>query len=176
MNLRTTNLHWPMANGRNAPSFRRAFTLIEIMIVVAIMGLIAAMGLPALMKVIQKEGMRKALSDVTDVCASARARAILLNQTIAVTFHPAARSFSVEGGGAPGGGLLVSSSALPDGVEFAMLDINQQDFSASEWGKVRFFPNGTSDELTVVLHDKDAWHKITLEFATGMATVSDVDR
>ena len=68
--------------------FRRAFTLVEIMIVVAIIGLIAAMGLPAIIKVLQKEGMRKAISDVTDVLASARAKAIVSQKTVAVIFHP----------------------------------------------------------------------------------------
>ena len=57
-----------------------------------------------------------------------------------------------------------------------MLDINLQDIGASEWARVRFFPNGTSDEMTIVLHDRDDWRKITLEFSTGLATVSDVDR
>ena len=156
--------------------FRRAYTLIEIMVVVAIIGLVAAMGLPAILKAVQKEGMRKALGDLTDVCASARAKAIFQNQTVAVVFHPVARTFEVEGGGAPGGGVLASSSALPDGVELAMLDINLQDYGAAEWAKVRFFPNGTSDEMTVVLHDRGEWHKITLEFSTGLATITDVDR
>jgi hypothetical protein len=41
---------------------------------------------------------------------------------------------------------------------------------------VRFFPNGTSDELTIVLHDRERWRKITLEFSTGLASVSDVDK
>jgi hypothetical protein len=30
--------------------------------------------------------------------------------------------------------------------------------------------------MTVVLHDKTDWRKITLEFSTGIASVSDVDR
>ena len=155
--------------------FTRAFTLIEIMVVVAIMGLVAAMGLPAMLKAVQREGMRKAVGDLLDVCTSARAKAILQNQKVAVVFHPADRTFSVQGGGA-GGGVLVSSSTLPDGVELAMLDINQQDFGASEWAKVWFFPNGTSDEMTLVLHDRDDWRKITLEFSTGLASVGDVER
>ena len=71
---------------------------------------------------------------------------------------------------------MVSSSTLPEGVEFAMLDINMMDFGAAETARVRFFPNGTSDEMTVVLHDHDDWRKITLEFSTGIASVSDVDR
>ncbi len=159
-----------------ASSLISAFTLIEIMIVVAIMGLIAAMGMPAISKALQKEGMRKAVSDVMDVCASARAKAIVANQTVAVTFHPGERSFSVEGGGPGSGSTYVSSSTLPTGVEFAMLDINQQDFGASEWTRVQFFPNGTCDEMTVVLHDRTSWRKITLEFSTGIASVSDVDK
>ena len=155
---------------------RRAFTLIEIMIVVAIMGLVAAMGLPSIMKALQKEGMRKALSDVTDVCASARAKAIFSHQTVGVVFHPGERSFAVEGGGPGGGSTYVHESKLPDDVELAILDINLQDFGASEWARVRFFPNGTSDEMRMVLHDHDDWRMIKLEFSTGLATVSDVDR
>jgi prepilin-type N-terminal cleavage/methylation domain-containing protein len=155
---------------------RRAFTLIEIMIVVAILGLVAAMGLPSILKVMQKEGMRKAISDVTDVCASARARAIFSGQTVAVTFHPGDKTFASEGGGAGHGSPWVHSSQLPGNVEIAMLDINQQDFSGSDYGRVRFFPNGTSDELTLVLHDRTDWRKISLEFSTALTRVSDVDR
>ena len=156
--------------------FLGAFTLIELMVVVAIIGLIAAMGLPSLMKAFEKDGMRKAVSDLTEVCASARAKAIFANATVAVVFHPGEKTFACEGGGPGKGSTYVSSSKLPDTVDFAMLDINLQDFGASEWARVRFFGNGTSDEMTVVLHDRLEWKKITLEFSTGLATVSEVDR
>jgi prepilin-type N-terminal cleavage/methylation domain-containing protein len=158
------------------PSFQRAFTLIEIMVVVAIMGMLAAVGLPSLTKALQREGMRKAVSEIIDVCASARAKAILQNQTVAVTFHPDEKSFAVEGGGPGKGATYVSSSKLPDGVDFMMLDINLQDCVQLEGARARFFPNGTSDEMTIVLRDRAEWKKITLEFATGIANVSQVDR
>jgi len=145
-----------------------AFTLIEVMIVVAIMGLIAAMGVPSILQSFRKDGMRKAVSDVQKVCADARADAILYNKTTAVVIRPPERQFGEEG--------AAESKTLPDGVEFAMVDINLQDYGASEWARVFFYPDGTSDEMTLVLHSSDDWRKITLEFSTGLATVSDVNR
>jgi prepilin-type N-terminal cleavage/methylation domain-containing protein len=141
---------------------RRAFTLIEMMIVVAIIGLVAAMGVPSILQALRKDGMHKAVSDVKDVLGTARARAIFSGQTTEVVFHPAEKS--------------IGSTALPDGVDIAMLDINLLDYGASEEARVRFYPNGTCDELTLVLHSRDEWEKITLEFSTALASVSPVTR
>jgi prepilin-type N-terminal cleavage/methylation domain-containing protein len=146
---------------------RAAFTLIEIMIVVGIIGLMAAIGVPSILQSLQKEGMRKAVNDVVDVCNDARAHAILSGQTTEVTFHPADKTFGSSGG---------KSATLPDGIDFAMLDINLQDRSQWDAAPVRFFPNGTCDEMTIVLHSPDDWRKITLEFSTAIPTVSDVDK
>jgi type II secretion system protein H len=151
----------------------RGFTLLEIMVVVAIMGMIMAMGVPSILAALKKDGMRKAVSDLQDVCFQARAQAIMQNHPVAVVFHPGERRFETEGGSAGAGGDKVTSSTLPAGVDFAMLDINLMDFSASEWCKCRFFPDGTSDEMTVVFHAKDQWRKFTLEFSTGLPTVTD---
>jgi prepilin-type N-terminal cleavage/methylation domain-containing protein len=141
---------------------RRAFTLIEMMIVVAIIGLVAAMGVPSILQALRKDGMRKAVSDVKEVLGNARARAIFSGKTTEVIFHPVEKR--------------LESAALPDGVDIAMLDINLLDFGASDEARVRFFSNGTCDELTLVLHSGDEWQKITLEFSTALASVSPVTR
>jgi len=166
----------PSARVPRGPRRLRAFTLIEVMIVVAIMGLIAAMGVPSILQTFRKEGMRKAMSDVMDVCGEARTRAILQNQTTAVVFYPPERRFGLEGAaeGVNKSSGRVTSATLPDGVEFAMLDINLQEYVASKWARVFFYPDGTSDEMTLVLLSQGDQKKITLEFSTALASVSDV--
>ena len=141
---------------------RRAFTLIEMMIVVAIIGLVAAMGAPSILQALRKNGMRKAVTEVKEALDNARARAIYSGQTTEVVFHPLEKS--------------IGSTTLPDGVDIAMLDINLLDYGASDGARVRFFPNGTCDELTLVLHSRDEWEKITLEFSTALASISPVTR
>ncbi len=138
---------------------RQAFTLIEIMIVVGIIGLMAAISAPSLLAMLQKDGMRKAVSDVTELLGDARAQAILKGQTTDVSFHPADNRLDSSTG---------KSVVLADGIAMEGIGINLMDFSETEVSRVHFFPNGTSDELTLVLHSGDDWRKITLEFSTAL--------
>lgn len=139
---------------------QRAFTLIEVMIVVAIIGLMAAISAPSLLSMLQKDGMRKAESDVIELLGDARAQAILKNETTTVSFHPADNRL---------GSSIGKSVILPQGVAMEGIGINLMDFSETEESRVRFFPNGTCDELTLVLHSGADWRQITLEFSTALA-------
>jgi prepilin-type N-terminal cleavage/methylation domain-containing protein len=139
---------------------RRAFTLIELMIVVGIIGLIAAMGVPSLLPMLRKEGMRKTLGDITELLGDARAAAILKGQKTYVSFRPADNQL---------GSSIGKSVTLPAGTAIEAIGINLMDFSQTEESRVWFYPNGTADELTLVLHSGTDWRKITLEFSTAIA-------
>jgi prepilin-type N-terminal cleavage/methylation domain-containing protein len=157
-----------------------AFTLIEIMMVVAIVGLVMTMGVPAILRAKQQEPMRKAVNDVMEICSHARAQAILHSVTMAVVFHPQSGQValaSVETAGPTGdskpsaGASSLNSAQFADSITLDMLDINLLEYKDADDARVRFFPNGTSDEMTLILHSGDQYRKITLEVTTGLASM-----
>ncbi len=161
------------------------FTLIELMVVIAIMGILFAIGVPGIFKVWRKESMRKATSDLMDACQNARALAILQDKKTALVFYPLQRRFQVEVASALKSPDEISLEAdqptqpvaakgmgaqLPDDVAIEMLDVNLHEYKEAPEVNVYFFPNGTCDEMTVVLHSTDdQWRKISLEITTGLA-------
>ena len=169
---------------KKIPFHPTAFTLIEIMVVVAIIGLMAAVGMPSIIRALQKDGMRKALSDVKDVCFTARQEAIVSKHKTAVVFFPQQGRFGLDGSVSANSTTTttnahtgkVTGSSLPDGIHFAMLDIFHKDFAESQWARVFFYPDGTSDETVIVLTGRGQTEKITLDYVTGTPVVSPVDR
>jgi prepilin-type N-terminal cleavage/methylation domain-containing protein len=91
------SLHFPTEAG--TPSTRSGFTLIEIMLVVGLMALIAATAVPNIYQLTKKEGLRRAVADLKDVCGNARARAIFSGQEVSVMFYPGERLFAISSGG-----------------------------------------------------------------------------
>jgi prepilin-type N-terminal cleavage/methylation domain-containing protein len=151
--------------------FRRAFTLIELMVVVAILGIILAMGAPTLYHVLKKEGFRKSVSDLMEACSAARARAILSQQITEIDFNPKEKSCQVSGGSEGGWGDWSTKAKFDDDVYVEMLDVNLSEYKDADYARVRFFPNGTSDEMTLIVRKGDEWRRISLELTTGLASL-----
>jgi len=177
-------------DSRRAGALRSAFTLLELMIVVAIMGTVLTMGVPIVYKMRHESALRKAVKDIIEVCSQARATAILQGKATCVVFHPREGTFAIQGGGSPsvqkpaaigsdfinsapkGSGL---SGQLSDRVAIDMLDVDLTEYKDAEEVKVWFYPNGVCDELTLILHgldmERDPIRAISLEVTTGLASV-----
>lgn len=151
----------------------RAFTLLELMVVVAIIGMIMAVGAPTLYKVLKKEGFRKAVGDMMDACSAARSRAILSQQTTELVFHPREKTCEVTGGASGGWGGWATKVNFGDDVTIEGLGVNWMDYTDSDVARVRFFPDGKCDEMELVLYDNKTGERrgITLELTTGLATL-----
>jgi prepilin-type N-terminal cleavage/methylation domain-containing protein len=176
------------------PKFRGtpAFTLVEIMIVVAILAIVLAAGIPAFVTAMRQEGMRRAVTEVTDACGFARAQAILHGRPAMLRIRPGEGVFEVPAGGRVDGegpgqneqggdyprngsmvGRMIYSARLPENVGIELLGVNFVELQDAEEARVWFFPNGMSDEFTVVLRsDRDEWRQISLEVVTGLAEVT----
>ncbi|MBI5385558.1 MAG: hypothetical protein HZA90_12840 [Verrucomicrobia bacterium] len=163
------------------------------MVAVGIMAVLMSVAIPSLYQNMHQDSMRKAASDVMEACSHARARAILDGATMELRIRPAERSFSVgaatvradddtrgtqafmtattpldrpaTSGGGAGFSAKLSSSIIIEG-----LGVNGEDWTEDEEARVRFYPNGTCDEMSIVLlSDKGERRNIFLEVVTGMA-------
>jgi prepilin-type N-terminal cleavage/methylation domain-containing protein len=157
-----------------------AFTLIEVMVVVSILGIVLAVGIPAWSRGASAAPMIQTIREIREVCSFARARAIFSGTRTQVIFRPNERTFAVSGGA---GTTQVSgrtkgsgtSGVFHESLSLEMLDVNLMEFKDQPLAVVNFYPNGTSDELTIILRsDENVWRKVTLEVTTALTTVGSV--
>jgi prepilin-type N-terminal cleavage/methylation domain-containing protein len=144
-----------------------AFTLIEIMMVVAILGLTLTMGFPSFMRSFRKEGMGKAERDLVQACQEARRAAIMNNQTTDLVIRPLDRTISVGSGFGP--------AIIPNDVNIEIMGVNFIQMEQAEEAHVHFFPGGTSDEFTIVLRAADGTaRKISLDTVTALVRIDNI--
>jgi type II secretion system protein H len=174
-------------------SQRRGFTLIEIMIVIGIMALVLAMGMPSILQTMQKDPLRKAVSDLVDACVNARELAILdgvpaelviqaadghltVRRVSTNSVEQAASADGIAGPAAKGApsGAAAFSARLHRDIAVTLLHVNLKDQMEAEESRVLFYPNGTSDEFTIVLESNLGVRKISLDCVTAIADVESV--
>jgi len=163
------------------------------MVVIGIMAIVMTMSVPMVYKIWHKEPMRKALSDVQEVLMNARRNAIMSGSMAEVVFHPRDRRFEVSGGGgrSPAGAVNVStgdmsgatmpgsglSGEFSEDIAIRMLDINLVPYADQDVARVRFYPNGTCDEMVLIIQDSNTGEQrgVTLEITTSLASVLNAD-
>ena len=159
------------------------------MIVVGIMGIVMAMSVPIVYKVWRKAPMVQAVKDVVEVLSHARARAIMQDRVTEVIIHPKENRLELAGAGAPpspesrpGGDVPLTppagsgsglSAQLSKDIIIETLDVNMSgiEFNDVDQVRIRFFPNGISDEMKMILFDGRQRMGIELEITTGLASV-----
>ncbi len=184
--------HKPRA--RNPATGGGGFTLIEIMMVVGILGMVLAMGMPAFIQSIRKDPLRQSVSDLETACSKAREAAILRGSPVELVIRaeggqlnvvPAREdsaeqtAASVEALGQPAEPSAdkaasqspVFSARLNENVAVTLLYVNLKDQMEAEETRVHFYPNGTSDEFTMIVQAGNGMRKISLECVTALATV-----
>jgi prepilin-type N-terminal cleavage/methylation domain-containing protein len=169
------------------PARARGFTLVEIMIAVSIMALVLAVGAPVMFQGMQKEGLRKAVSDVVEACSHARAFAILKGVPTELVIRAEDGQISVEqvrdsnlnslsepdGSARPAaaGARPNFSARLDDDIIVELVHVNFIDQMEFPETRVRFFPNGTSDEFSIILRSIRGKQMISLDVVTALANV-----
>lgn len=162
---------------------KRAFTLVEIMVVVAVMGLLIGISIPAFRSIIKKAPLEQGISDVESLCRQARAEAIVRQQAMDVLFNEAeeivalttaARAINAPD---PSTGLMIKTTEETQLIDQVALEVDLQiiepesDELTVDEIRIRFYPNGTSETLELrVVGDGEAY-RLTLDPVTGRTAV-----
>jgi len=171
----------------NSPLPARAFTLIEIMVVVAIIGLVMLMGVPAIYSTMHRDPLTQAVVDVNEACRRARAQAIMSGNTTAVHVFPRERRITVDAppppAPSPDSAMDQSATNAPQGfsaeisdrVRIEMLDVNFLNCLNLDMATVYFNANGTCDEFNIILHeDTGEARRIALDITTATPDVTPI--
>jgi Tfp pilus assembly protein FimT len=163
------------------------------MMVVGILGMVLVMGMPGFIQSIKKDPLRQAMSDIEEACTRARAAAILrgspvelviraeggllnvvpshddnVDQTAAGVDAPVPSEPSADKAASQS---PVFTARLNENVAVTLLYVNLKDQMEAGETRVHFYPNGTSDEFTMIIQAGNGLRKISLECVTALATV-----
>jgi len=155
----------------------RAFTLLELMVVVGIIGLVAAMSVPSILQMRRQAPMNKAMDDILEMCDRARAGAVLKGTRTSIVFQPRAGKINLVGGDSNTaltkrmGSAPVTATQFDPSVNIEELDVNLRNCTEQAAVPVNFYDNGTCDEMTLILASAGQREMITLELTTALPTV-----
>ena len=181
-----------MTTRRHPRPEQAGFTLFELMIVAAIILLVLSWGMPNMLRAVQKQGMNKAVADLMEGCKQARAYAILTGEPSELVIRAEDGQMIVRKASGPrlmrqSGGQAVGVSgagkamegklsgfrrAFDEDIALETFDVNFLDQMQFPEGIVRFYPNGTSDELTIVLlSTNNERRQVSLDPVTAVASM-----
>ena len=137
---------------------QRGFTLLELMVVLAILALATLLALPAGTAVLQRTSLDTAARDLGDDLVRARALAIERQDETVLRLDAAGRRWQV------GDGPVRDASAAVDGLDLALPEAGRD---AAGVPAVRFFAEGASTGGRLVLRRGGRRETVTVDWLTG---------
>ncbi len=139
----------------------QGFTLIEILVAVALSGIILTVGAPSATKLLQRYQLRGATSQLSFELVRARTQAISQNRSVRFTLHRSG-GYTVERSNDNGTfGSVVAQVDLPSGIELSA------DFDA-----VTFDRDGSADRTVVISLANNEAHRTISMNSIGRMTES----
>jgi prepilin-type N-terminal cleavage/methylation domain-containing protein len=182
---------------RRFPPTRTGFSLVEILLVMAILVLVGALSVPAVQQSFSRQSLGKAADRMRVAMGQARVKAIREGEVYAVFFSEGGSWFNVapfskaeeQSGLASDRQRLADNNQhsnfeedlLPKGIRFSagVVPIDSRaaqtlgtDNSTQSIRPILFYPDGTSQDARIVMeNEKQNYVEIQLRGLTGLATV-----
>lgn len=147
-----------MVRGRNG------FTLVELLVVLAIMAMLIMIATPPIFSVLPKMEAKSGAREVAAALREARSRAILSNTDVVFSIDLKGHYFTISGD--------KQIHALPKDVNLSLYTA-QQELIDETSGNIRFFPDGSSTGGRVGLSSARSSYNVAVNWVTGHVDITE---
>jgi len=141
----------------------RGFTLVELMVVLAILGLVVALGMPAFERVLPKLQLKTSAESIAAAMREARGLAIGTNTEVALVIDIDGRALRL--GDSP-------PVRLSPGLALTLLTATREVIGSGS-GRIRFYPDGTSTGGRVTLALDHRIYHVAVDWLTGRVVLGE---
>ncbi|MSR63245.1 MAG: prepilin-type N-terminal cleavage/methylation domain-containing protein [Planctomycetes bacterium] len=158
---------------RAARSSTRAFTLVELMVVIVVVGLIGGVAVVTWSSMLPKQQFHSAIRNLSEVLYGTRSEAIARNREFRIQYDLDADTYRVRTPFKEGGGFATSdddperlwmheTDLKKAGIDLQEIVIDDQPHTDGAW-EIYFTPVGASTYHTILLRDEAMKQSFTLE-------------
>ena len=140
------------------------FTLLELIIAIAVAALVLGVSAPAMQRLYQSSQYHGAVNDVVDLLSSARYTAIRNGTNIDVLVYPETRTIAAGS----------KERQLPDNLQLEV--VGARELNRDGAGVIRFYADGSSSGGNVRLQsDSGVWVQVDVDWLLGRVTLCKAD-